>query len=127
MAVNTIQPTLFGIPNCDTVKKAQRWLAQQDIGYDFHDIRAHPLTIEQWRELVTKVGVEAIVNKRSTSWRGLSEAEQRLESVDAVATLLQQHPTLMKRPLLTPIRAEISDSFLIGFKESEWSAELHRI
>lgn len=124
MAVNTPQPTLFGIPNCDTVKKAQRWLAQHDINHDFRDIRAQPLPVEQWRELVALVGIDAIINKRSTSWRGLSETEQRLESIDAVAKLLQQQPTLMKRPLLTPTTPATPNSFLIGFKEPEWSAEL---
>ncbi|RUO40889.1 hypothetical protein CWE22_01450 [Pseudidiomarina aestuarii] len=123
MVVNTSQPILYGIPNCDTVKKAERWLNQHGIAYSFHDIRKQPLSKEQWQALVTLVGSEAIINKRSTSWRGLSESEQQLASSEAVVNLLQLHPTLMKRPLVTPIAATKPETFVIGFKEAVWAQE----
>ncbi|WP_417656736.1 Spx/MgsR family RNA polymerase-binding regulatory protein [Pseudidiomarina aestuarii] len=123
MAVNTSQPILYGIPNCDTVKKAERWLNQQGIAYSFHDIRTQPLSAEQWQALVTLVGPETIINKRSTSWRGLSESEQQLASVEAVVSLLQQYPTLMKRPLVTPTAPTKPNTFVIGFKEAAWAQE----
>lgn len=126
MAVSTTTPKLFGIPNCDTVKKAQRWLESNDIRYQFHDIRATPLSHQDWQQLVEQVGSETIINKRSTSWRQLSADQQQLDSVSATAELLQQYPTLMKRPLLTPVQKANAASFLIGFKDSDWAQALSR-
>src|SRR5690625_8008170 len=67
--------TLYGIANCDTVRKARRWLADQGIDYRFHDFRADGLELEQVRAWLKELG-PALVNKRSTSWKALDPASR---------------------------------------------------
>ncbi len=107
--------TVFGIPNCDTVRKARKWLEQQQFTFAFHDIRKQPVataTIEAWLE---HLGTEKVINKRSTSWRELTPEQQQLASTQQVVELLQQHPTLMKRPLLASAKG-----YSVGFNVNEW-------
>ncbi len=119
-----MQATIYGIPNCDTVRKARNWLeqvAQQrtDLSIDFHDVRTQPLTavtLQQWLE---QLGRDNLINKRSSSWRQLSTAQQQLgNDADAIA-LLQQFPTLMKRPLLA-----LNQHLAVGFDSQHWQALL---
>lgn len=92
--------TLYGIKNCDTVKKARRWLEQQEIEYRFHDFREDgldPAAVSGWLQ---ELGWENLVNRRSTSWKALSpEAREAMDEEAALAAIIAQ-PTLIKRPLL---------------------------
>ena len=111
---------LYGIPNCDTVKKARKWLDANGIEYAFHDYKkegADAAKLEGW---MADKGVEAVLNKRGTTYRKLSDEEkaQGGDSHGAVA-LLVQHPSMIKRPVV-----EHSGGILVGFKEDEWSANL---
>src|SRR5690625_7823921 len=95
--------TLYGIANCDTVRKARRWLADQRIDYRFHDFRADGLELEQVRAWLKELG-PALVNKRSTSWTALNPASRdELSSgtatASALATIVAQ-PPLNTPPLL---------------------------
>jgi len=110
---------VYGIKQCDTVRKSLKWLEQKGIAHQFHDIREQPLdvaTIQAWAE---QLGVDVLVNKRSTSWRQLSAAEQNVDSPAAAAALIKQYPTLMKRPLL-----EGETTLLCGFKDAQWQTQL---
>ena len=92
--------TLFGIPNCDTVKKARSWLDKHAQAYQFHDVRKDGLdksTVEQW---LSAVGPAVLVNKRSTTWKQLTDNEKSQALEGDSAALLLQHPTLIKRPVL---------------------------
>jgi len=104
-------PQLFGINNCDTVKKAKRWLTANHVHFDFHDFRVDGLTEQQVQQWVAHVGWEALLNKRSTTWRQLSEAQKQDCTEQTVIALLCEHPTLIKRPVLQHI-----DTVLVGFK-----------
>lgn len=86
---------LYGIPTCDTCKKAQKALTAAGHEVTFRDIRANPLSAAEWAELVQEFG-DALVNRKSTTWRGLSDW---LRNSDAEAQLAA-HPTLMKRPVI---------------------------
>jgi Spx/MgsR family transcriptional regulator len=92
--------TLYGIKNCDTVKKARKWLDLHGIEYRFHDFRADglaPETVAGWLE---ELGWESLVNRRSTSWKALDEATREgMDNSSALAAIMAQ-PTLIKRPLL---------------------------
>lgn len=92
--------TLYGIKNCDTVKKARKWLELHGVDYQFHDFREDGLdkvAVEKW---LAELGWESLVNKRSTSWKALDEdTRQNMDTGSALAQILQQ-PTLIKRPLL---------------------------
>ncbi len=92
--------TLYGIKNCDTVKKARRWLDNHTIEHRFHDFREDGLSKEQVASWIDELGWETLVNRRSTSWKAL-DADQRenMNDSSALAAILAQ-PTLIKRPLL---------------------------
>lgn len=92
--------TLYGIPNCDTVRKARAWLDGRGIEYRFHNFKklgAPAETIERWADAV---GWEALLNRRGTTFRGLGEADrQDIDRVKAVR-LMEAQPSLIKRPVI---------------------------
>jgi arsenate reductase len=92
--------TLYGIKNCDTVKKARTWLEIHGVDYQFHDFRADGLERDAVQAWLTELGWQNLVNKRSTSWKALDEqARNGMDEQSALAAILEQ-PTLIKRPLL---------------------------
>ena len=92
--------TLYGIKNCDTVKKARKWLEEQGIEYAFHDLREDGLTPQQVAQWLDELSWETLVNKRSTTWKALDESERSsMDNASAQAAIMTQ-PTLIKRPLL---------------------------
>lgn len=86
---------LLGIPTCDTCRKAQKALEAAGHSVAFRDIRRSPLSTDEWAPLVAAFG-DALINRRSTTWRGLTDAEREASTSD----LLVSHPTLMKRPVV---------------------------
>ena len=109
----------YGIPNCDTVKKARVWLDAKGIGYAFHDYKkegADPARLRQW---VAAKGWETVLNRRGTTFRQLAEADKAdLDAGKAVA-LMQAHPSTIKRPVV-----EYPGGLLVGFDPLEWEAKL---
>jgi arsenate reductase (glutaredoxin) len=95
--------TLYGIANCDSVKKARRWLSDNGIDHRFHDFRVDGLDAGQVRAWLKELG-PALVNKRSTSWKALDPASQEALSssadTDTARETILAQPTLIKRPLL---------------------------
>ncbi|MCB1668708.1 MAG: ArsC family reductase [Porticoccaceae bacterium] len=107
--------TLYGIKNCDTIKKARKWLDNHDINYRFHDVRADGidnLAIQHW---VDKCGWETVINKRGTTWRKLPEQVQQSTNEDNVVNLLLEYPAMIKRPVL-----DTGKIIEIGFKEARY-------
>ena len=110
---------LYGIKNCDSVKKARKWLEQNQIDYQFHDFRSDGLSEEQVIEWIDILGWEALVNKRSTTWKALDDSVKKsMNAKNATAAILAS-PTLIKRPLLA-----IKNQLNVGFKESDYQALL---
>ncbi len=111
---------IYGIPNCDTVKKARKWLDRNELVYTFHDYKkegAQAPKVESW---IDAKGVDVVLNKRGTTFRKLSDEEKaKAQDSHAAVTLLVQHPSMIKRPVV-----EYDGGVLIGFKEDEWSAAL---
>jgi arsenate reductase len=107
--------TVYGIPNCDTVKKARQWLDAQGIEYAFHDYKkagVDPAKLEGW---AAEAGWEALLNKRGTTFRKLDDADKAdIDSKKAV-TLMAQHTSMIKRPVV-----EHAGGLLVGFKLDEW-------
>ena len=92
--------TLYGIPNCDTVRKARNWLGTRGIAHRFHDFRADGLTAERVAAWVDALGWEALLNRRGTTWRQLdADVRAAIGAATAPALLLAQ-PTLIRRPVL---------------------------
>lgn len=108
--------TLYGIKNCDTVKKARKWLTAHHIEYTFVDHRADGLDPEQLQGWLDQLGWEALVNKRSTTYRSLTDEEKSTLGPDTAAALLQAHPAMIKRPLLS-----LDKALYLGFKEAQYT------
>lgn len=108
--------TLFGIPNCDTVKKSRKWLDSQGVSYTFHDFRENgvPQNLENW---INDLGWESVINKRSTSWRALTDEQKTTMDNGLAAELARETPTLIRRPVL--LKAGVAPIF--GFKESAFA------
>lgn len=107
--------TLYGLKNCDTCRKALKWLAAKGIDHRFHDIRADGIEGQRIEAWVNALGLDSVLNRRSTTWRQIPEAERAdLDTVRAV-TLMTTHPTLIKRPVI-----ETGSATLVGFtKDTE--------
>ncbi len=109
----------YGIPNCDTVKKARTWLDGQGLSYTFHDYKkegADAAKLEGWAGIV---GWEKLLNRAGTTFRKLpDEAKQDLDTAKAVALMVEQ-PSMIKRPVV-----EYPGGLLVGFKADEWAAAL---
>jgi Spx/MgsR family transcriptional regulator len=114
-ALEPVLTTLYGIKNCDTVKKAQKWLDDNAIDYRFHDFRLDGLAREQLMEWVEALGWETLVNKRSTTWKQLDQGTRdAMDKGLAIDTMLA-NPTLIKRPVL-----DTGNKPHVGFKEAEY-------
>lgn len=109
---------VYGIKNCDTCRKAIKWLEAHNADYEFRDVRDKPMTrslIDNW---TGQLGWEPLVNRRSTTWRGFGSAAREALDGGTVAATLLAHPTLMKRPVFVK-----DDDIQIGFDEAtlaEW-------
>lgn len=110
--------TLYGIANCDSVKKARQWLDAHQLAYQFVDVRQQPPSTEQWQSWAQTLGT-ALINKRSTSWRALSREDQADLSLDNMVRMLDKSPTLMKRPLILG-----GPQPLLGFHADTYSDQL---
>ena len=107
--------TLYGISNCDTIKKARRWLDGAGIDYRFHDYRKDGLAAEQLSRWCDELGWEALLNRRGTSWRQLPESlRDGIDRARAEQLMLAQ-PALIKRPLL-----DLGSGRKLGFKEADY-------
>ena len=92
--------TLYGIPNCDTVKKARTALAEKGYEVAFHDFRKDGLAAGQVQGWLAHVSMEKLLNKRGTSWRKLSDADKANEGEAHLVALMVDNPTLIKRPVI---------------------------
>jgi len=104
--------TLYGIKNCDTVKKARRWLEQHGIEYLFHDFRADGLSPETFALWLEQVGAATLINKRSTTWKQLAEKDRTQVVEGDAASIALQQPTLIKRPVL-----QYRKQVIVGFSD----------
>ncbi len=103
---------LYGIRNCDTVRKAIKYLDVNDIRYQFIDYRKNPISLEKLQTIVSIVGWENLINRRSTTYRSLSEKQKKNINYD----LVLNYPTLIKRPVLI-----FEDEVLVGFSEKKYA------
>ena len=108
---------LCGISNCDTVRKARAWLAGNGIEIPFHDFRKSGVTREMLEEWTGKLGWEALVNRKGTTWRQLDEAGKAgVNSRESAIELMLEKPSVIKRPVL-----EVEGRILLGFDEREYT------
>ena len=111
--------TVYGIPNCDRVRAARKWLHRQAVEHRFHDIRADGLTRTQLQGWIARLGRDTLLNRRSATWRQLPKRARDGLTDAAAVDLLLAHPTLLKRPLL-----DIDGALRAGFDEAAWAQAL---
>jgi arsenate reductase len=111
--------TLYGIRNCDTVKKARAWLDAAGIGYDLHDYKTQGVDRARLEGWVARLGWEMVLNRAGTTFRKLPDADKAgLDAARAVALMCAQ-PSMIKRPVV-----EAGETLLVGFKPAEWETAL---
>ena len=116
--------TLFGIPNCDTVKKARLWLAEHGVDAQFHDFKKGGVPGDRLEAWIAALGWDALLNRRGTTWRALDDA-QRAAVVDAAsaAALMRAQTSLIKRPVVEWPGAGASAvvTITVGFDADAWA------
>ncbi len=112
---------LYGIPNCNTVKKAQDWLKGKNIAFEFHDFKKKGITDEKLKTWFKAFGAETVLNKKGLTYKKLSKEEQvALNNENAIIDYLKQNTSAIKRPVV-----EINDEpVLIGFDEEAYAGKL---
>lgn len=113
--------TLYGIPNCDTVKKARAWLAAHDIDYAFHDYKKAGVDAGALRGWVDRLGWEVLLNRAGTTFRALSDADKADLDVEKAIAIMLANPSTIKRPVL-----ESGDVLLAGFKPDTYVSAFNR-
>ena len=92
---------IYGIPNCDTIKKALDWFKQHNIDYQFHDYKKSGITKEKLNSWCKLVGWETVLNKKSSTWRGLTpEAQAKITTQAAAVKLMLDNNSIIKRPVI---------------------------
>lgn len=109
--------TVFGIPNCDTVKKARTWLTEQGVDFVFHDFKKLGVPADLLPGWIAALGWEKLVNRKGTTWRQLDDAT-RAAVVDATSAsaLMRAHPSVVKRPVVHWSDGQIT----VGFDVTQW-------
>ncbi|MFC3095915.1 arsenate reductase [Alteromonas sediminis] len=107
---------LFGISNCDTVKKAKKWLDAHNIDYTFHDFKKDAPTLAWLSQVESAIGWETLLNKRGTTFRKLSDEDKADIDKDKALSLLLEHHSMIKRPVL-----EHKGEFYCGFSEQKYA------
>jgi arsenate reductase len=102
--------TLYGIPNCDSCRKARRWLESENADYRFHDLRVDGVSRELLERWLGATDWKALLNTRSTTWRALDDADKSGVDAERAVALMLAHPTLIKRPVI-----EKGRTVLVGF------------
>ena len=107
---------LYGIKNCDTVKKARRWLEAHNLDYDFHDLRSDGINLAMIEQWLQSVDSSLLLNKRSTTWKKLDSTVRDQLTEEEIPELLANNPTLVKRPVL-----EQDGKVLVGFSDKTYN------
>ena len=111
--------TIYGIKNCDTMKRARAWLDARGVSYHFHDYKSAGIDVKRLRNWSRQIGWEVLLNTRGTTWRKLSP-DQRADMNEVKALqVMMENPSVIKRPVL-----EIGTSVLVGFHPERYAASI---
>lgn len=110
--------TIYGIKNCDTMKKARAWLDAHGVAYAFHDYKASGIDAAHLKAWAGKVGWEVLLNRTGTTFRKLDEADKADIDEAKALRLMQEHTSVIKRPVL-----EADDALLVGFKPEAYAQQ----
>lgn len=108
---------VYGITNCDTIKKARRWLEAHQIDYQFHDYRRDGVSRDLLLDFINRLGWEVLLNTRGTTWRKLSDAQRLMaDRVEGALELMLSQPSIIKRPVLQAGDGHL----LVGFSDETY-------
>jgi arsenate reductase len=111
--------TLYGIPNCDTIKRARKWLDDKNIAYEFHDYKKAGIDRKTLQNWCKEFGYETLINKRGTTWRKLEDQLKNNINETSAIKIMQENTSVIKRPVL------ISDhTKIVGFNEADYKSLL---
>jgi len=113
--MNSDATKIYGISNCDTIKKARKWLDSRQIAFVFHDYRKQGIDMALLQSMETALGWEAMLNRRGTTWRAQSEAIKNSIDRDSALKLMLENPAIIKRPIL-----DNGNRLYIGFDEQQY-------
>ncbi|WP_372592236.1 ArsC family reductase [Guyparkeria sp.] len=111
--------TVYGIRNCDTVRKARAWLAEQGLEYRFHDYKKEGVPADRLNDWLEQFGWETVINRRGMTWRRLPEEERQSMDGKGARAAAEANPSLIRRPIV-----EHDGKTLIGFDADEWQEAL---
>jgi arsenate reductase len=106
---------MYGIPNCDTIKKARKWLDANGVSYEFHDYKKSGVPEADLKKWVKKAGWETLLNRKGTTWRKLDDKTKDSINESAAIELMLAQPSSIKRPVLVA-----GKTLLVGFDEAEY-------
>jgi len=115
--MNRTQITMYGIRNCDTVKKARAWLEEHGVEYGFHDYKAAGIDVARLKRWCGELGWEALLNRSGTTFRKLPESDKQALTRDKAFALMAAAPSMIKRPVV-----EVRDQLVVGFKPELYQA-----
>lgn len=107
---------LYGIRNCDTVKKARKWLDEQRIPYEFHDFKKDGIDEARLKQWEKTIGWETLLNRRGTTWRKLSDDVRDNINAQSAHSIMLENTSIIKRPVV-----EHKGSIFVGFNANEWT------
>jgi len=107
--------TLYGIKNCDTVKKARKWLDDHSVPYTFHDFRVDGINKTLVNNFLKQIDIETLINKRGTTWRKLTDQEKEIKTKTQAVELMVENPTIIKRPVL-----DVNKKVTVGFSDESY-------
>lgn len=108
--------TLYGIPNCDTVKRARRWLDERGVAHDFHDYRKKGVDEAQLRGWVDRLGWEALLNRSGTTFRKLDDGQKQDLDVEGAIGIMLANPSAIRRPVVVQ-----GDTLVVGFDQDRFA------
>ena len=114
---------LYGIPNCDTVKRARNWLIERQVGVTFHDFKKQGVPAEALAQWMQELGWERLLNRQGSTWRKLSPEQQAaVRDEMSAGALMREQPSVIRRPVVQWAPGE----FTVGFDEAVWRDQLER-
>lgn len=111
--------TMYGIKNCDTIRKARMWMDENGVAFAFHDYKAEGIDAERLSGWIDTVGWEMLLNRAGTTFRKLDEADKQDLDAGMAAALMLAHPSMIKRPVV-----EHAGGLLVGFAPDRYAAAL---
>ena len=113
--------TLYGIPNCDTVRKARRWLEDHGVAHRFHDFRKDGIDEARLRAWVVELGWETLLNRSGTTWRSAPDAVKAGLNTETAIAFMLQAPAAIKRPVL-----DVGEKRVVGFSDARYQSTFSR-